>query len=48
MEEGTGLCCGMIMQHKDYWNVRVYSCSYRAHHPKVFVNLATGEVMEEQ
>jgi hypothetical protein len=40
-------CCGNEMDYKDYWNVRIYTCTHRSHHPQYFVNLATGEQIYE-
>lgn len=40
-------CCGLPVSTLEVFGVRIYQCSYRAGHPLVFRNLATGEELAE-
>lgn len=35
-------CCGFPMRHEEFANVRRYYCTYRQHHPVVYVNQLNG------
>ena len=43
MTPGDLTCCGSPMVYLEVFGVRRYSCSHRAHHPAIYVNLNTGE-----
>lgn len=36
------------MSTLEVFGVRIYQCAYRSHHPLVFENLQTGEVLKEK
>lgn len=40
-------CCGLPMNTLEVFGIRIYSCSYRGHHPMIFQNLSTGEELTE-
>jgi hypothetical protein len=39
----TETCCGFPMAFREFSGVRRYQCTYRLHHPAVWVRLDTGE-----
>jgi hypothetical protein len=36
-------CCGMPMVWQEAFGIRRYSCSYRSHHPAIWVSQNTGQ-----
>lgn len=40
-------CCGLAMAYTEVFGVGIYSCQHR-HHPRVYVNLVTGEQVSEE
>jgi hypothetical protein len=41
-------CCGGKMVYQDIFGVRRYQCYYRDHHPVLYVNLTTGEMLVDE
>jgi hypothetical protein len=35
-------CCGFAMRYEEFEHVRRYYCTYRSHHPVVYVDQRTG------
>jgi hypothetical protein len=40
-------CCGLLMTFQDVFGIRVWHCSYRLHHPVLYENPCTGEVIAD-
>lgn len=36
------------MVYLDVFGIRIYHCTYRGHHPAVYLNLSTGERVPEE
>ena len=41
-------CCGLPMNYQEVFGIRIYACSYRSHHPSVYVNLNTGQMKTDE
>lgn len=41
-------CCGAPMMYQEFFGIRRYVCSYRSHHPQIFVNLYTGQEINDE
>jgi len=40
-------CCGMPMNTLEIFGIRIYQCHHRSHHPMIFQNMNTGEILVE-
>lgn len=38
-------CCGLPMNYREVFGIRIWTCDHRAHHPEIFENLYTGQTV---
>jgi hypothetical protein len=41
-------CCGLNMNYREVFGIRIYTCDHRSHHPEIFENLYTGERVSDE
>lgn len=41
-------CCGLPMNWREVFGIRIYTCDHRSHHPEIYVNLYTGQEISDE
>lgn len=41
-------CCGLPMNYREVFGIRIWTCDHRSHHPEIFENLYTGQHISDE
>ena len=44
----TRKCCGIPMNYREVFGIRLWTCDHRSHHPMLIENLYTGVVVSDE
>jgi hypothetical protein len=44
----TRKCCGLPMNYREVFGIRLWTCDHRSHHPMIIENLYTGQTVSDE